>query len=922
MHSSKSKRGNVAAAPAMRALTPSMLAAAVACVCGNAWAVQGGTIVGGQGAIATQGATTNVSQASDKMVVNWKSFDIGQSETVNFAQPTASSAVLNRVVGATKATEILGALNANGRVFVVNQAGVMFGKTASVNTDSLVASTMDIDTQQFMDGGRASGSERLLDLKAGSGSALVSNEGKLNAKTQVALLGGQVVNTGNIRANGNVTLGAARSATLGIKNSTFSVTLNAPELNAMVRNDGLVVSQGGDVRLSAMGTGDALRKVVTNTGTLEAHTAKLGTGGAIVLGSDADGQVSVSGTLAGDKSISIETAPRVQGAKGGAVAIEQGARLQASDIAINAAGNTTTSAGAYIADRLTLSGDNVIVNSAIDAGNVNLNARLNVQQNANVSAAAKGVVNVSGGSVTQADGVITRGQAIAIAGAADNGAVKTATLQGSDIRVSGKNVTLAGDVLADQRLEVSAAQGGNITAAKQLKASNGSVMVNATTGNVVTNGAVSGNDVQLTGAKVTVNADVNAMRDIVVSGGAGGVNQNANLTSTAGNVNVYGSGIDQANGVTKTAATGVNLQAMPAANGTAPGAIHAQAINAAYVNIGTTGGAVSLNGDINADGGINVNAMNGALVAQKSMKAAHGAINLNADSIAANGAIDANQVQLQANGIDLNAPITANADVTIDARMGQVTQTRDVVSKSGNVAITGGTIDQAAGVKTTAANQVRLMANATSNGQTYSGGVANIANASGRDVSVGGRSVNLNGALTADSTVQADASMPGGVITQRGALTSDYGSINLRAETIQQLASSNTKAGYSVALQGSKIASGEIAAGNMINLSGQEVTLGGKLSAPQVSVPANAKNTAGNIVITQSGGQSQQPVPPSPEQISGDPSQHAPWQPAPEQTSGDPSQHAPWQPAPYQMSVNPATQSQSQSIAMNPAVQR
>jgi len=851
------ERSNPVSAPALRMLKPSMIAAAVACVCGNAWAVQGGAVVAGQGTIASQGATTTVSQTSDRMVVNWKNFDIAQGETVNFNQPGASSAVLNRVVSSTRPTEILGALNANGRVFVVNQAGVMFGKTATVNTDSLVVSTMDIDTQQFMDGGRAAGNDRLLDLKSGDGDALVSNDGKLNANTQVVLLGGQVVNTGEIRANGNVTLGAADSATLGIKNSMFSVGLSAPELNALARNDGLIVSQGGDVRLSAMGTGDALRTVVANTGTLEAHTAKVGTGGNIVLGSLADGQISVDGTLTADKTIDIETMPQLQGAKGGAVIVVQGASLKGSDVTLNAAGDTMTSAGTYTADRLTLAGDNVTINRALDSGNISVYGRAGVQQNANIN--AKGAVNLSADNITQADGVLTSGQAITINGSPDKGAVRTATLQGGDVRVSGKSVTLAGDATGDQLLQIN---GSSITAAKQLKSTNGTVAVNALGGTLVTNGAVSGNSVQLTGSNVTVNAAVNATRDVVLGGGDGSVIQNANVTSTAGNVNIAATNLDQATGVVTTAASGVNIRGTQAGyypmgnSPVAPGNIRTQTIKAGNVSISAAGSNVTLAGDITADGGINVDAGNGSVIAQKMLASTYGPISINANTIAANGAVKSgNVVQFQANNsIDVNAPITASADVMLDARMGKLTQKADIVSTNGNVALSGGTIDQASDVNTKAANQVRVSANVTQSGPTMSGGTAKIANVAAHDVLINGQNISLNGTITADGSIEASTAMPGGVINQSGSLTSRNGMVNMRSDTIQQTSSSMTNGGNGVTLQASKIASGNITSDRAITLSGSDVTLGGKLSAPQVNVPANAKNTAGNIVITQAGG--------------------------------------------------------------------
>jgi len=305
---------------ALRVLKPTVLAVAMGCV-GSAWAAQGGVVVNGTGNIATSGTTTTVTQSTDKMVVNWSNFDIAQGQTVKFAQPTTSAAVLNRVTGPVKASDIQGTLSANGRVYVVNPAGVMFGSTAVVNADSVVASTLDINAQQFMAGGRVAGNQKLLDLTSNAANASVVNQGQINAR-QVALLGANVVNKGTINATGDVTLGAADTATLSLTNSGFSVALDAPEVNALVDNGGVIVSKGGNVMLTAAATGDAVRNAVRSTGTIEARRATTGAGGSIELRSDADGQIAVGGKLTADDRVTVGTAPRITTGKGRSIVVD------------------------------------------------------------------------------------------------------------------------------------------------------------------------------------------------------------------------------------------------------------------------------------------------------------------------------------------------------------------------------------------------------------------------------------------------------------------------------------------------------------------------------------------------------------------------------------------------------------------------
>ncbi|MEN8518180.1 filamentous hemagglutinin N-terminal domain-containing protein, partial [Burkholderia sp. RS02] len=74
-------------------------------------------------------------------VINWDNFNIAPGELVRFDQRQgANSATLNQVASPDP-TRILGTLQANGRIFIVNPNGVVFGQGASVDVGGLVASS-------------------------------------------------------------------------------------------------------------------------------------------------------------------------------------------------------------------------------------------------------------------------------------------------------------------------------------------------------------------------------------------------------------------------------------------------------------------------------------------------------------------------------------------------------------------------------------------------------------------------------------------------------------------------------------------------------------------------------------------------------------------------------------------------------------
>src|SRR5690606_32072960 len=114
----------------------------------------GGAVVAGSATISSPGAAQmGITQSSDRAVIEWDTFDIGQNAEVAFSQPNSSSIALNRVIGGAAPSRIAGKLTANGIVGVLNANGVIFAGTADVDVGGLIASTGRIDNAAFMAGG-------------------------------------------------------------------------------------------------------------------------------------------------------------------------------------------------------------------------------------------------------------------------------------------------------------------------------------------------------------------------------------------------------------------------------------------------------------------------------------------------------------------------------------------------------------------------------------------------------------------------------------------------------------------------------------------------------------------------------------------------------------------------------------------------
>src|SRR4051794_33208758 len=117
----------------------------------HAQALPGGLRIGsGQAQVSVAGQTMTVTNSANA-ILNWQSFGIGAGNTVRFQQPGSTSQVLNRVTGKDP-SNILGTLSSNGKVWLLNPNGVLFGRNARVDVAGLVASTLDLSDNHWRTG--------------------------------------------------------------------------------------------------------------------------------------------------------------------------------------------------------------------------------------------------------------------------------------------------------------------------------------------------------------------------------------------------------------------------------------------------------------------------------------------------------------------------------------------------------------------------------------------------------------------------------------------------------------------------------------------------------------------------------------------------------------------------------------------------
>ncbi|WP_162176757.1 YDG domain-containing protein [Hyphomonas beringensis] len=402
----------------------------------SAWAnPEGGQVTDGAAVILGQGtADVTITQSSQRAVIDWETFSIDENEQVVFEQPGVDSITANRVNGVDPST-ILGSLKANGQVVLVNRNGILFGKGARVDAAGLIATTSDLDTDQFMAG------SPVQFVGGGLKNASVVNQGRISIRDAgiAAFVAPHVRNSGVIEADlGSVTLASGTAFTLDfygdglIKFSPgeeISETLmdGAGEpVTALVENDGTIRANGGRVLLTASAGREVVNQSINISGIVRADSIRESKGVITLAGSgdvriEDGGVLSASGASGGGDInidgdfVSTQGEILADGAGTGTSSQGNGGVISISGDAVSLAGNISASGktgGLISADAENILGlsDHVSATGHLGAGGMVRYTAPRITENATSITNAQGLTHggdiyVDGGEMMTSSGM-------------------------------------------------------------------------------------------------------------------------------------------------------------------------------------------------------------------------------------------------------------------------------------------------------------------------------------------------------------------------------------------------------------------------------------------------------------------------------------------------------------------------------------
>ena len=248
-------------------------------------ACNGGVWVSSGAASLTGGLNSlTINQQTERAILNWQSFNIGSDASVRFDQPSSESIALNRIFQSDP-SRILGSLNANGQVFLINSNGFVFGQNAQVNTQSLIASTLDVPDDVFESLGLlgAINSERAAFEGADSGKVEIMEGASIRSEKdgRILIIAPEIVNKGTLESPDGQTILAASRDKVYLEASTD------PDLRGLL----VEVNTGGEVTnigniLTERGNATIVGAAINQDGIVRATTSTAKNGSVRLLARD------------------------------------------------------------------------------------------------------------------------------------------------------------------------------------------------------------------------------------------------------------------------------------------------------------------------------------------------------------------------------------------------------------------------------------------------------------------------------------------------------------------------------------------------------------------------------------------------------------------------------------------------------------
>ena len=258
-----------------------------------------------------------VLQHTDKAILEWETFNIGQDGHVYFNQtdsdgnPMPSWRALNRIFDANP-SQIFGRLSADGKVFLINQNGFLFGPDARItNLYTLAASSLNMADNDFRDGNYRFSQEDYNghgdDNYGVTETPFIENQGQIEVQNggEIYLMAPEVVNHGAINApNGHAALIAGETIELDHDENINSIRpqklVTIPDGPGEATNTGSITAQGG---IAGMYAG-----VVNQEGLITSVTAVYQNGTVELMASERihTGAGSITGTPLSDSDDTVD----------------------------------------------------------------------------------------------------------------------------------------------------------------------------------------------------------------------------------------------------------------------------------------------------------------------------------------------------------------------------------------------------------------------------------------------------------------------------------------------------------------------------------------------------------------------------------------------------------------------------------------